>query len=132
MVISLAVLLVPVFVIIWMYRTLYGGDSVVTVDPTEAIASAERAGFTQLPPATAPEGWLIVTAQFRDDVLRIGYLDPERRGVQLIQSRSSAPGAAPDETVLTGSSGGMTMTLVTREADLTPLAGLLPIPVHEP
>jgi hypothetical protein len=134
MAISLIVLLIPVALGVLLYRTLYQGDEVVTVDPSEAIASAGRDGLTQLPPSTAPEGWSIISAQFRDGVLRIGYLDPERRGVQLIQSRVIQSQGAPEqprpgEKFLSGSRDGMNVMLVTRDADLAPLARTLPIPL---
>ncbi|HCT80952.1 MAG TPA: hypothetical protein DGT23_31185 [Micromonosporaceae bacterium] len=134
MALSLIVLLIPVFLIVGAYRFLYGGDTIVTVDPTETIASAQRAGMDHLPPAGAPEGWLIVTAQFRDGVLRIGYLDQEKRGVQLVQSRTdlaTTERAKPGETRLVGRSGDVTVVLLGKGADLGPLAKLLPIPVSE-
>lgn len=127
MAISLIVLLIPVFLVVLAYRTLYGGDTVVTADPSEALASASRAGMTQLPPSTAPEGWVIVRAQFRDGVLRIGYLDPQQRGVQLVQTRGELP--KPEARAFTGRSGDMSVMLVTRDADIAPLAASLPIPV---
>ncbi len=127
MALSLVVLLIPVFVVVWMYRTLYGGDTVVTINPTEAIASAQRAGLTDLPPATAPEGWLIVSAHFRDGVLRIGYLNEKHQGVQLVQGRGELP--RPEDRVFTGSRGDMSVMLVSNDADVAPLAKLLPIPI---
>lgn len=130
MALSLIVLLIPVFAVVWMYRTLYGGDTVVTVDPSEALGSASRAGFTQLPPATAPDGWLIVSAQFRDGYLRIGYLNEKQQGIQLVQGRGELP--RPADLALIGRSGDMTVMLVTRDADVAPLAALLPIQVSGP
>ncbi|WP_162907347.1 DUF4245 family protein [Allorhizocola rhizosphaerae] len=127
MAISLLVLLIPVFAVVWMYRTLYGGDTVVTVDPSEAIGSAQRAGLTQLPPATAPQGWFIVSAHFRDGYLRIGYLNQDQQGVQLVQGRGELP--RPAERHYVGRSADMTVMLVTAGADVAPLAKLLPIPV---
>lgn len=129
MVISLVVLLIPVILVVVAYRTLYQGDTVVTVNPAEAIASAGRDGMTQLPPATAPEGWLIVRADFRDGILRIGYLDRSQRGVQLIQTRGQISPVRPDEKAMSGSKDGVNVQLVTKNADLAPLARLLPIPV---
>jgi len=129
MALSLIVLLIPVVLVIVAYRTLYQGDTVVTVDPTEAIASAGRNGLTQLPPATAPEGWLIVSATFRDGVLRIGYLDRDQKGVQLVQARGALEQPRAGEKALVGSRDGVSVMLLTKDADLAPLAKLLPIPV---
>lgn len=129
MALSLIVLLIPVVLLIVAYRTLYQGDSVVTVDPTETIASAGRAGITDLPPATAPQGWSIISATFRDGVLRIGYVDQRQKGVQLVQARGTLQQPRPGERSMTGSRGGVNVMLLTQEADLSPLARLLPIPV---
>jgi hypothetical protein len=131
---SLIVLLIPVFLIVLGYRYLYGGDTIVTVDPTEAIASAQRAGMSQLPPNTAPEGWLIVHARFRDGALRIGYLTKDQKGVQLVWSRADLASTVlpkPGETRLVGRSGDTSVVVLAAEgADATPLAKLLPIPVN--
>jgi hypothetical protein len=86
---SLIVLLIPVVLIVLAYRNIYGGDTVVTVDPTNRIASALRAGLTP-PPATAPEGWQIIAAQFQDGTLRLGFIGPKNEAVQLVQSKTSA------------------------------------------
>lgn len=133
MAISLIVLLVPVLLAVLAYRFLYQGDTPVTVDPTETIASAQRAGLTQLPPATAPEGWKIVQARFEDGTLRIGYLTKDDKGVQLVQSRkdlASSEQPRAGETRLIGRSGEVTVVLIGKDADLTPLAALLPIKVQ--
>jgi len=129
MALSLIVLLIPVILVIVAYRSLYQGDSVVTVDPTETIASAGRAGITDLPPATAPPGWSIISATFREGVLRIGYLDQRQKGVQLVQARGTLDQPRPGDKSMTGSHDGVSVLLLTQEADLEPLAKLLPIPV---
>lgn len=129
MVLSLLVLLIPVTLMIVGYRTLYQGDSVVTVDPTETIASAGRAGITDLPPATAPPGWSIISATFRDGVLRIGYLDQRQKGVQLTQGKGALPEPRPGEKSMTGSRNGVNVILITKDGDLESLARQLPIPV---
>ena len=38
-----------------------------------------------MPAGAAPGGWKIVSAQFKDGVLRIGYLDRSEKGLQLVQ-----------------------------------------------
>jgi hypothetical protein len=85
MVLSLAVLLVPILTIIGIGRFLYGDSTTATVDPDTALRGAARASMQPLPTATAPLDWKIVSAQFKDGVLRIGYLPPSGKGVQLIQ-----------------------------------------------
>ncbi len=133
MAISLIVLLIPVILAALAIKYLYGGTDPVTVDPTETIGSAQRAGLTQLPPPTAPEGWKVVRANFKDGTLRIGYLTQDEKGVQLIQSRSdiaTTEQARDGETRLIGRSGDMTVVLLGRNADLGPLAETLPIKVQ--
>lgn len=129
MAISLIVLLIPVMLVIVAYRTLYHGDSVVTVDPTETIASAGRAGITDLPPTTAPQGWSIINATFRQGTLRIGYLDQRQKGIQLVQARGALEQPRPGDKSLIGTRNGVSVMLLTQDADLEPLAKLLPIPV---
>jgi hypothetical protein len=89
MALSLGVLLIPLLLLVLGYRLFYGWDAAVTVDPAPAIESAQRASLAPLPGA-APEGWQTVTAKYTDGVLRIGYLDPDGAGAQLVQSRSDA------------------------------------------
>lgn len=129
MAISLIVLLIPVALVILAYRTLYQGDQVVAVDPAEAIGSAQRSGLTDLPPVQAPEGWTVVSAQFKDQTLRIGYVDKQLRGVQLIQGRGQVPAPQAGEKAFSGSRNGVTVTVITKDADLTPLLQTLPIPL---
>jgi hypothetical protein len=129
MALSLIVLLIPVVLIVVGYRTIYQGDTVVTVDPAETIATAGRGGMTQLPPAAAPEGWSIISATFRDGTLRIGYLDQRQKGIQLVQTRGTLQQPRPGEKAMTGSRDGVNVMIVTQDADLEPLARLLPIPV---
>jgi Protein of unknown function (DUF4245) len=85
MALSLAVLLVPILLIIGVGRFFYGDATTATVSPELALQGAARASMRPIPAATAPDGWKIVSAQFKDGVLRIGYLDRSEQGVQLVQ-----------------------------------------------
>lgn len=85
MALSLAVLLVPILLVIGIGRFFYGDTTTATVDPQLALQGAARASMRPIPAGTAPEGWKIVSALFRDGVLRIGYVDPSNKGVQLVQ-----------------------------------------------
>jgi hypothetical protein len=134
MALSLLVLLVPIFILVVGYRVLFNGESPANVDPTPALESARRAGITQLPPAQPPAGWSIVQAQFREGVLRIGYVTKAREEVQLVESKADlAATELPkrDETRLIGRSGDTTIVVLTKGADVTPLTSTLPIPVSE-
>lgn len=85
MALSLAVLLVPILLIVVVGRFFYGDTTTATVDPALALQGAMRASMRPIPAPAAPDGWKIVSAQFKDGVLRIGYLDQADKGVQLVQ-----------------------------------------------
>jgi hypothetical protein len=109
MMLSLAVLLVPILVIIAIGRFLYGGSTTATADPETALRAASQASMQPLPVRTAPIDWKIVSAQYKDGVLRIGYLPPSGKGVQLVQgtdagliSRELGDDARPDGEVEAG------------------------------
>jgi hypothetical protein len=89
MALSLGVLLVPILLVILVGRFLYGDSTTATVDPELALKGAARASMQPIPAGTAPADWKIVSARFKDGVLRIGYVDPSQQGVQLVQSPSA-------------------------------------------
>jgi hypothetical protein len=99
MVISLVVLLIPVALIVTIFR-LRGGEDAVTVDPTSVIAQARAAGrFPVTTPVGLPAGWRSVSAVYQPSgataTLRLGYLSPSGGGLQLVQSNE------PVDTVMT-------------------------------
>jgi hypothetical protein len=101
MAISLLVLLIPLALVVAVFR-LRGGEDVVVVDPSPAIAQARAANAF---PVTAPSGlpgqWRPVSAAFRPgsggSVLRIGYLTPTGGAVQLIESDEPTEDLLPRE-----------------------------------
>lgn len=105
MAISLLVLLVPVFLIVVIYRELHGGDQPVVIDPAPVVAEARAAGLPVTDPTGLPGGWRTVSATFQPGtdgaVLRLGYLTPHGDGAQVIQSAAPAEKLLPAE--LTGS-----------------------------
>jgi hypothetical protein len=110
MVISLAVLLVPVLLLVGGYQLLTGRNRPVEVDPAPALASAEAAGMAVATPTDLGENWVPVSAVFQEVehglTLRIGYLTPDGPSVQLVQSTVPAeellPAELPDEAVPAG------------------------------
>jgi Protein of unknown function (DUF4245) len=94
MTLSLIVLLIPLAVIVTLYR-LRGGEDVVVVDPAPSIAQAQAA---KLFPVAAPQGlspdWRPISATFQtsDSVgtLRVGYITPSDGALQLIESNEDA------------------------------------------
>jgi hypothetical protein len=95
MVLSLAVLLVPIALLLTFYRVVLDGDEPIQVDPAPAIQEARQADlFPVAVPDGLGDGWRVSTATFRRQpeggTLRIGYVDPDDDPVQLVQS-SVAP-----------------------------------------
>jgi hypothetical protein len=91
MALSLAVLLVPIALLLVFYRVVLNGDAPVTVDPGPAIEEAQSAAlFPVAAPGDLGGGWHVSSATFqrRTDgaTLRIGYVDPDDNGLQLIES----------------------------------------------
>jgi hypothetical protein len=102
MVLSLAVLLVPIALLVVFYRLVLSGDAPLTVDPGPAIQEARQvAAFTVLEPRGLPGGWHVSTATFKrqaDGVtLRIGYVDPGKDPVQLVESSVPTATLLPTE-----------------------------------
>lgn len=113
MAISLLVLLVPIALLLAFYRGFLGGDQATTVDPAPAIEQARSANVF---PVSQPQGlgadWKTVSARYQtveDGAnLRLGYLTPEGRGVQLLQSSVPADRLLPAELTSQGQPQGPT------------------------
>jgi hypothetical protein len=90
MILSLLVLLIPLALLVGIYRVVHQGDQPVVIDPAPTVAGARDAGFPVAEPAGLGEGWRPVSAVFRSDAeeatLRLGYLTPAGSGVQVVQS----------------------------------------------
>ncbi|TWJ23996.1 uncharacterized protein DUF4245 [Micromonospora endolithica] len=113
MAISLLVLLVPIALLLAFYRGFLGGDQPTTVDPAPAIGSARAANaFPVAEPRGLGDDWQTVNATFRtvEDgaTLRIGYLTPEGRGLQIVQSSVPAERLLPAELTDQGQPQGQT------------------------
>lgn len=101
MVVSLLVILLPVALFFGVYRFFDGGEPVV-VDTQPAIADARAVGgFPVSEPSGLDPKWRPTTAKFRTveggATLRIGYVTPEKAGVQLVQSSVPADQLLPAE-----------------------------------
>lgn len=102
MALSLLVLLVPIALLLAFYRGFLGGDEPTTVDPTPAVAEARSANaFPISQPEGLGSGWRTVNARYQTadggSTLRIGYVTPEGRGAQLVQSNVPAEKLLPVE-----------------------------------
>jgi hypothetical protein len=113
MAISLLVLLIPIALLLAFYRGFLGGDQATTVDPAPAIEQARSANtFAVSEPRGLGSGWRTVSARYQPveggATLRIGYLTPEGRGVQLVQSSVPAERLLPAELTDQGQPQGQT------------------------
>lgn len=102
MILSLAVLLVPIALFLTFYRVVLGGDEPIRLDPGPAIQDARQAAlFPVAEPTGLGDDWRVATATFRRQppagTLRIGYVDPSDAGVQLVQSNVAAETLLPAE-----------------------------------
>ncbi|WP_319463804.1 DUF4245 domain-containing protein [Micromonospora sp. RTP1Z1] len=102
MALSLLVLLVPIALLLAFYRGFLGGDEPTAVDPTPAVEQARAANaFPVSTPAGLTADWRTVSARYQTEpggaTLRIGYLTPEGRGAQLVQSNVPAEKLLPAE-----------------------------------
>ncbi|PZF92400.1 DUF4245 domain-containing protein [Micromonospora deserti] len=112
MALSLLVLLIPIALLLAFYRGFLGGDQPTTVDPAPAIEQARAANAF---PVSAPglgDGWRTVSASYqvaeRGSSLRLGYLTPEGRGAQLVQSSVPPERLLPTELTDQGQPQGQT------------------------
>ncbi|MFD0519954.1 DUF4245 domain-containing protein [Paractinoplanes durhamensis] len=102
MIMSLAVLLVPIALLLILYRTLLSGDAPITVDPAPAIQEAQQAAaFTVVVPQGLGDDWHTSSATFRRQAdgatLRLGYVDPDSDPIQLVESSVPAATLLPGE-----------------------------------
>ncbi|WP_018907721.1 DUF4245 domain-containing protein [Salinispora arenicola] len=113
MAVSLLVLLVPIALLLAFYRGFLGGDQAAVVDPAPALDSAQAAAaFPVSQPQGLDEGWRTVRADFRTveggSTLRLGYLTPEGRGAQVVQSSVPPERLLPAELTDQGQPQGRT------------------------
>jgi Protein of unknown function (DUF4245) len=102
MAMSLAVLLIPIALLLVFYRFVLDGDKPVTVDPGTTIQEAQAAKlFPVAVPGRLDGDWHPSSATFQrlstGATLRIGYVDPDDNGLQLIESSVPAATLLPAE-----------------------------------
>lgn len=96
---SLAVLLIPIALLLTFYRVFLDGDKPITIDPAPTIQEAQQSNaFSVLTPQGLGDDWHASSATFKrvenGVTLRIGYVDPDKDPIQLIQS------SVPTDTLL--------------------------------
>ncbi|GAB1694437.1 DUF4245 domain-containing protein [Krasilnikovia sp. M28-CT-15] len=99
MIVSLAVLLVPIALMLIFYRVVLNGDNPTTIDPAPAIQQAQAASvFPVAEPRGLGDDWHVASATWRREptgsTLRLGYVAPGDAPVQLVES------SVPAETLL--------------------------------
>ena len=104
MTLSLAVLLVPIALLLIFYRVVLSGDAPITVDPAPTIQEAQQAAqFTVAVPRGLGNDWHTASATFQREAggatLRIGYVDPGKDPMQLVES------SVPTDQLLPGELG---------------------------
>ncbi|MEV4344835.1 DUF4245 domain-containing protein [Actinoplanes sp. NPDC049596] len=102
MAMSLLVLLVPIALLLIFYRTVLNGDAPITVDPAGSLQEAQKANvFTVLQPTGLGDDWHVSSASFRRETtgatLRIGYVDPDKDALQLVESNVPSATLLPTE-----------------------------------
>ena len=100
MVLSLAVLLVPIALMLTFYRVMLDGDKPIAVDPSEAIQQASQT-FTVSQPSGLGDDWHVTSANVQTTsagvTLRIGYVDPDGDPILLVESTVPAATLVPAE-----------------------------------
>ncbi|HEX6077084.1 MAG TPA: DUF4245 domain-containing protein [Micromonosporaceae bacterium] len=94
LVLSLAVLLVPILLVVLLFQYLGADDEVTVVDPGPAFSQARDAGLDVVRPGDLPAGWRPVSAVLREDAgavtLRVGYVTSGGGFLQLVESDRDA------------------------------------------
>ena len=110
---SMAVLLVPIFVLLLVYRVFFAGDAPIAIDAGETYATARHsAPFAVEVPQDLPPGWTPIAAKFEKvadgSVLRVSYVPPARTGLQLVESSQPVDSLLPDELGADAQPGNLT------------------------
>lgn len=100
MVLSLGILVVPIALLLIFYRVVLNGDAPATVDPAPTIQEAQ-AVFTVAVPTGLGDNWHVTTANFKRQAagatLRLGYADPDKDPIQLVESTVPIASLLPAE-----------------------------------
>ncbi|GGQ41080.1 DUF4245 domain-containing protein [Couchioplanes azureus] len=102
MVMSLAVLLVPIALLLLFYRLVLDGDKPISVDAAPTLQQARAANVF---PVSEPQGlgadWHVQTATFKREpggaTLRLGYADPGGDSLQVVESSVATATLIPAE-----------------------------------
>jgi hypothetical protein len=126
MALSMAALLIPIFVLVGVYRFFFSGDAPIRVDASQTYATARHDGhFPILEPTGLPGGWTVSSSAFSrvsdGSVLRVGYLAPSHSGLQLVESDRPVNSLLPAELGATAQPGNL-VTIAGKEWRSYPVA----------
>ncbi len=112
MALSIAVLIIPIFLLLGAYRVFFAGDDPIAVDSSQTYATAKHdAPFPVLEPTGAPAGWTSISSSIRKVsdgwVLRVSYVPPAKTGVQLVESSRPVNALLADELGSAAQPGGL-------------------------
>jgi hypothetical protein len=126
---AVLVLLVPVAILVVVYVYFFGGNNVISIDPSQSYSDARAsAQFAVLQPAGLSSRWKPVSSQFEPgatSTLRVGYVAPDGGGIQLIETDKPANAVISSELGSVGpvaksvQAGGITWGVVNgKDSDL--------------
>jgi len=94
LVLSLAVLLVPILLVVLGFQYLGSDDKATVVNPDAAFSQAREAGLDTVRPGGLPAGWQSVSAVAQEEAgvvtLRVGYITGSGGFLQLVESNRDA------------------------------------------
>ncbi|WP_084557965.1 DUF4245 domain-containing protein [Couchioplanes caeruleus] len=101
MVMSLAVLLVPIALLLIFYRLVLDGDKPISVDAEPTLQQARAAKVFPVSEPRLGADWHVQTATFKQEqggaTLRLGYADPDGEPLQLVESSVATATLIPAE-----------------------------------
>jgi len=91
---AVLMILVPVALLFALYVFFFGGNNVITIDPSGTYAEARAASrFAVLQPVGLDSKYKPVSSAFDDGTpatLRVGYVAPDGAGMQLVETNQPA------------------------------------------
>jgi len=96
---SLLVLLVPVVLLLGIYRLVFSGDApIAAANQADTWATARHdAPYPVLEPVGLPATWTALSASYGAGTLRVGYVTAAGSGIQLVESATAADQLLPAE-----------------------------------
>ncbi len=111
MVRAMVVLMVPVIAIVALYR-FFGHESPPTIDTGDTYETARAAhDFDVLIPTGLSAKWLINSASYQDETLRVGFVSPANGQLRVVETGPATPTLYSDELGPGAHPSGTTVTV---------------------